>query len=93
MLGFLEKEEERKRERKKRLEENKSGSFPYIHRRVRNYEIPKITLLQIKGYYILPSLQKFILEFYNKKRTNKSMKKVRVGLSHLCLCLPSTVLY
>ena len=34
MLGFLEKEEERKRERKKRLEENKSGSFPYIHRRV-----------------------------------------------------------
>ena len=34
MLGFLEKEEERKKERKKRLEENKSGSFPYIHRRV-----------------------------------------------------------
>ena len=24
----------KKRERKKRLEENKSGSFPYIHRRV-----------------------------------------------------------
>ena len=56
MLGFLEKEKERKRERKKRLEENKSGSFPYIHRRVRNYEIPKMPLSLITGYYILPSL-------------------------------------
>ena len=56
MLGFLEKEEERKRERKKHLEENKSGSFPYIHRRVRNYEIPKMPSVQFTGYYILPSL-------------------------------------
>ena len=62
--GEKEEEEEKKKETSRTL----SLDFLFIHRRVRNYEIPKITLLQIKGYYILPSLQKFILEFYKQRK-------------------------
>ena len=59
-LGFLEK---RRRRREEETSARISLALPFIHRRVRNYEIPKIPLLQIKGYYILPSSKKFILEF------------------------------
>ena len=59
ILGFLEKRRRRKEEERKGKERNvwnnKSGLL-FIHRRVRNYEISKIPLKQITGYYILPSL-------------------------------------
>ena len=34
-------------------------------------EIPILPLCSITGYYILPSLQKFVLEFYNQKEKKK----------------------
>ena len=42
---------ERRRRRERNVWKNKSGLL-FIHRRIRNYEIPKIPLVQFTGYYI-----------------------------------------
>ena len=45
---------ERRRKKRERnvWKGNEVGSFLFIHRRVRNYEIPKMPLVQFTGYYI-----------------------------------------
>ena len=58
----------------------------------------KIVKFQFYPYVFLqditffPPYKNSSSNFTKKEKDNKSMKKVRVGLSHFCLCLPSTVL-
>ena len=49
-------EKEEEEEKKKETSETLSLDSLFIHRRVRNYEIPKMPLCNLIGYYILPSL-------------------------------------
>ena len=48
--------------------------------------------MKIQDITFFPPYKNSSSNFTNKKkRNNKSMKKIRVGLSHLFLCVPCTV--
>ena len=54
-------------------------------------KFPKYPFNKLQDITFFPPYKNSSSNFTTKKRDNKSMKKVRVGLSHLCLYLPSTI--
>ena len=79
----------RRRRKRKEISGQESFSYPKKGTKIWNSHFTLILKYRILHSSLLTKICPRILQ--QKKRNNKSMKEIGIGLPHLCLCLPSTV--